>query len=211
MFQFTQTVELVSEPGDEAKAPTQARVSNAQVAEVLFNIATLLEMQQANPYRIAAYRNAARGMLMLPEPAVDLIGRGERLAFPGLGDRLRAKITELITTGRMTFYNDLCEESLPDDVRALMAVPHIGPRIAMRLVGTLGIHTIPQLLEAATAHRLRQYYGFGERSERRLAEGARAVLEEQRRAAREAEQMIALGAPSDADAPNPAFPATAVA
>jgi DNA polymerase/3'-5' exonuclease PolX len=189
MFQFTQTVQLVGDGGDAERTPLPARVSNAQVAEVLFNIATLLEMQQANPYRIAAYRNAARGMLSLPEPAIDILARGEALAFPGLGDRLRAKISELITTGRMTFYDDLCEESLPEDVRALLAVRHIGPRIAMRLVGTLGIRTVEQLYDAARLHRLRQHYGFGERSERRLAESARSLIEDRRLAAQEARRQ----------------------
>jgi DNA polymerase (family 10) len=188
MFQFTQTVQLVPEPGEESKTPMQTRVSNAQVAEVLFNIATLLEMQQANPYRIAAYRNAARGMLALAEPAVDILARGEALAFPGLGERLRRKITELIATGHMTFYDDLCEESLPEDVRSLMAVRHVGPRIAMRLVGTLGVSSVQQLYDAARMGRLRVHYGFGERSERRLAEGARAVLDDLERVRAEAER-----------------------
>lgn len=194
MFQFTQTVQLVPDPGEEPRTPMQIRVSNAQVAEVLFNIATLLDMQQANPYRVAAYRNAARGMLVLPEPAVDILSRGETLAFPGLGERLRKKIGELIATGHMTFYDDLCEESLPEDVRDLMAVPHVGPRIAMRLVGTLGIHTVGQLHEAARKGRLRQYYGFGERSEHRLAQGAQTVLEE-RRAAVQATQALQAPTP----------------
>jgi DNA polymerase/3'-5' exonuclease PolX len=191
MFQFTQTVQLVPEPGEESKTPMWARVSNAQVAEVLFNIATLLEMQQANPYRIAAYRNAARGMLTLGEPAVDILARGEALAFPGLGDRLRKKIAELISAGHMTFYDDLCEESLPEDVRSLMAVRHVGPRIAMRLVGTLGISSVEQLYDAARMGRLRQHYGFGERSERRLAEAARATLDDLERVRREAEEAAA--------------------
>jgi DNA polymerase (family 10) len=190
MFQFTQTVQLVPEPGEETKTPMQTRVSNAQVVEVLFNIATLLEMQQANPYRIAAYRNAARGMLALAEPAVDILARGEALAFPGLGERLRRKITELIATGHMTFYDDLCEESLPEDVRSLMAVRHVGPRIAMRLVGTLGISSMQQLYDAARMGRLRVHYGFGERSERRLAEGARAVLDDLERVRAEAERDV---------------------
>jgi DNA polymerase (family 10) len=181
MFQFTQTVQLVPDPGEESKIPLQTRVSNAQVAEVLFNIATLLEMQQANPYRIAAYRNAARGMLALGEPAVDILARGQALAFPGLGERLRKKIGELITTGHMTFYDDLCEESLPEDVRSLMAVRHVGPRIAMRLVGTLGITSVEQLYDAARMGRLRQHYGFGERSERRLAEATHVALDDRAR------------------------------
>lgn len=176
MFSFTQTVQLVPEPGEAEDRPLPARVTNPQIAEVLFNIATLLEMQQANPYRIAAYRNAARGVLALGEPVASILARGERLEVPGLGERLRRKIGELVTTGRMTFYDDLCEESLPEDVRALLAVPHVGPRTALRLVGQLGIHSVAQLWEAAQAQRLRQHYGFGPRSERRLAEGARSVL-----------------------------------
>src|SRR5262249_18099122 len=145
----------------------------------------LLEMQQANPYRIAAYRNAARGMLMLGEPAVDILARGEALAFPGLGERLRKKIGELINTGHMTFYDDLCEESLPEDVRSLTAVRHVGPRIAMRLVGTLGIASVEQLYDAARMGQLRPHYGFGERSERRLAEAARVVLDDRARGGHE--------------------------
>jgi DNA polymerase/3'-5' exonuclease PolX len=177
MFQFTQIVELVPDSGEPIAEQQPIRVSNPQIAEVLFNIATLLEMQQANPYRIAAYRNAARGVLALGEPVSAILARGERLEIPGLGERLRKKIGELVTTGRMTFYDDLCEESLPEDVRALMAVPHVGPRTALRLTGQLDIHSVAQLHEAAAAQRLRQHYRFGPRSERRLAEGARAVLD----------------------------------
>lgn len=176
MFQFTQIVELVPDSGVHDMDGAPARVTNQQVAEVLFNIATLLEMQQANPYRIAAYRNATRGLLTLGEPVDALLARGERLEVPGLGERLRRKIGELVTTGRMTFYDDLCEESLPADVRTLMAVPHVGPRTALRLAGQLDIHSVTQLYQAATNQRLRLYYGFGPRSEARLATGARALL-----------------------------------
>lgn len=113
MFEIIQTLRLVPAPGEE---DSMEPITNQQIAEVLFNIATLLEMQQGNPYRIEAYRNAARGMLALPVQVTDIIARGVRLETPGLGDRLRRKITELATTGHMTFYEDLCEESLPEDV-----------------------------------------------------------------------------------------------
>jgi DNA polymerase/3'-5' exonuclease PolX len=176
MFSFTQTVQFIPDPGQETEGTPPDKVTNRQVAEVLFNIATLLEMQQANPYRIQAYRNAARGMLALPEQAQAILARGEVLTFPGLGERLRRKIGELITTGHMTFYDDLCEESLPDDVRSLMAVPFVGPRTALRLSGQIDIHSVEDLLEAAEAHKLRKHYRFGPRSEARLAEGARAEL-----------------------------------
>ena len=178
MFQFAQTVQLVSEQGEPVTVgtPQLARVSNQQVAEVLFNIATLLEMQQANPYRIAAYRTAARSILALAEPAAQIVARGESLQAPGLGERLRRKITELITTGRMTFYDDLCEDSLPDEVRALIRVEHIGPRTALRLSGHLGIHSVEQLYQAAHTHQLRNHYGFGARSEARIEDAAAIAL-----------------------------------
>ena len=176
MFQFTQSVRIVPEPGEQVDELRPAQVSNQRVAEVLFNIATLLEMQQANPYRIQAYRNAARGVLALREPVAPILARGEKPPVPGLGQRLYRKISELVNTGRMTFYDDLCEESLPDDVRDLMRVPYVGPRTALRLTGQLDIHSVPALLDAAEQQRLRKHYGFGPRSERRIAQGAIGVL-----------------------------------
>lgn len=176
MFQFTQSVQLVADPGETIDELLPARVSNPKIAEVLFNIATILEMQQANPYRIEAYRNAARGILALGEPVAPILARGEKPPVPGLGERLRRKITEMVMTGHMTFYDDLCEESLPEDVRDLMRVPHVGPRTALRLAGQLDIHSVPQLLQEAQQRHLREYYGFGPRSEQRIAEGAMSVL-----------------------------------
>lgn len=176
MFQFTQSVQLMPDPGERVEDLLPAQVSNQKIAEVLFNIATILEMQQANPYRIQAYRNAARGILAMPEPVGPYFARGEKPPVAGLGERLRRKITELVLTGHMIFYDDLCEESLPEDVRDLMRVPHVGPRTALRLAGQLDIHSVPSLLATAERWGLRDHYGFGPRSERRLAEGALAVL-----------------------------------
>src|SRR5262245_3881676 len=113
MLQFTQSVELVPEQQTTSKDALLAGITNQQIAEVLFNIATLLEMQQGNLYRIAAYRNAARCITALPMPAAEIVRRSERPELPelpGLGKRLRRKVAELIHTGRMTFYNELCEE-----------------------------------------------------------------------------------------------------
>ena len=176
MIQFTQTVELVAEQPSTTREALLAGITNQQIAEVLFNIATLLEMQQGNPYRITAYRNAARGMLALPIPAAEIIRRSGTLDLPGLGERLRRKIGELVNTGRMTFYNDLCAEVLPEDIRSLMTVPHIGPRTALRLSSQLGIHSVAELYEAAHTHKLRDHFGFGPRSEQRIEANALIAL-----------------------------------
>ncbi len=163
-------------PGLEPEHTTPPLVTNRQIAEALSSIAELLEFQSGNPYRIQAYRNAARGVLELNEPAAAIIARGEKLPVPGLGRRLQFRIAELVHTGTMTFYNDLCMQSLPPTVRRLMAVEHVGPHIAVRLYEELGIDTPEKLLWAAHQQRIRKLSGFGERSEARLKEAAAKLL-----------------------------------
>ena len=173
MIQLTQSINVVSGSEEHITPP----VNNQQIAEVLFNIATILQMQQGNPYRIEAYRNAARGITAMEDPVALYFIQGEKPPVPGLGVRLRRKITELVTLGRMTFYTNLCQEFLPQDVRDLMRVPHIGPKTALRLSGELNIHSVSELYLATRQERLRKLAGFGVRSEERLRIGALAVLE----------------------------------
>jgi DNA polymerase (family 10) len=151
-------------------------VTNRQIAEVLANIADILDLQNANPYRTQAYRNAARGVLALEEPASAILARGEELPVPGLGQRLRKRITELVQTGAMTFYNDLCVQALPRGVRALMAIQFVGVQTAIRLYQELDIDTPEKLWNAARQQRIRKLYGFGPRSEARLQEAAEQFM-----------------------------------
>jgi DNA polymerase/3'-5' exonuclease PolX len=174
MMHLTQSINVVSGSEERVTPP----LTNQQIAEVLWNIATILQMQQgSNPYRIEAYRNAARGITAMGEPVAGYFLRGEMPPVPGLGVRLRRKITELVTSGRMTFYSDLCRETLPEDARDLMRVAHVGPKTALRLCGELDIHSVPELYQAALHGRLQRHFGFGARSEARLRIGALAVLE----------------------------------
>ena len=190
IMQLTQTIQILPQayinagkypsqpalPGLEPEEATPPIVTNRQIAEALSSIAALLESQNANPYRIQAYRNAARGVLELHEPAAEIIRRGEILPVPGLGRRLHFRIAELIYTGTMTFYNDLFMQSLPPAVRRLMAVEHVGPRSAIRLYEELGIDTPEKLLWAAHQQRIRKLPGFGVRSEARLEEAAARLV-----------------------------------
>jgi DNA polymerase/3'-5' exonuclease PolX len=159
-------------PGMEQEREAQPVVTNRQIAEALSSVADMLEMQNSNPYRVQAYRNAARGVLELPESAAEMIARGEFLPIPGLGHRLRERIRELVETGSMTIYSDLFMQSLPAGVRRLMALEHIGPRTAIRLYEELGIDTPEKLWWAANKQRIQQLPGFGPRSEELLKEAA---------------------------------------
>ncbi|MCC6314354.1 MAG: histidinol-phosphatase [Thermomicrobiales bacterium] len=155
-----------------------AIVTNRDAAHLLFNVATILELAEDNPYRIRAYRRAARLLLARPESdAVPLIAgkKGKELDLDGLGERLRLKLGELLSTGRLRFYVDLCA-TLPDDVAVLMQIPGIGPKTAQRLREELGVHSAADVLAAAEAGKIRALYGFGELRERQLRDGAAQVL-----------------------------------
>ena len=150
-------------------------MTNREIAHTLFNIATLLELADGNPYRIRAYRRAARGMLRLRVEARDLLASGKDLPLPRLGKRLREKIGQLIAGGRMAFYEELIAEQHPA-IQALMAVPGVGPKTAARLFTELHLTSPEALLFAARRGRVRELWGFGARRERALAENAARVV-----------------------------------
>jgi len=168
--------------GMEPEPSATPKISNRQIAEVLAGIADMLEAQHSNLYRIQAYRNGARGLLNLSEPVADILARGEALPIPGLGERLRSHIAELIEHGSVTIANGFCIPTLPAGVRALMAVEHIGPYTAIRLHEELGIDSPQALWQAAQQGRIRHLSGFGVRSEARLKEAAEHLLSRKRRA-----------------------------
>ncbi len=155
-------------PGMEPETLTTPTISNRQIAEVLADVADLIERQHGNPYRIQAYRNAARGVLELQEPAANILARGEDLPIPGLGERLRARIAQLVADGTMTIQDGIYTQTLPQPVRTLMTLEHIGPSTAIRLYEELGIDSAEKLWQAAQQHRICTLHGFGERSETRM-------------------------------------------
>ena len=152
-----------------------SRVTNRDAADILFNVATILELAEDNPYRVRAYRRAARLLLRCRDDAnIRLTDAGE-LDLPGLGPRLRRKLGELLSTGRMGFYVELCSE-LPEDVVRLMQVEGVGPKTAQRLHEELGLRSAADVYAAAQAGKIRTLFGFGEKRERRLLHAAEATL-----------------------------------
>nr|BBH95646.1 hypothetical protein KTA_38450 [Thermogemmatispora argillosa] len=176
---------LEPEPTKKEQRPIH---SNRQLAEVLASVADLLELQHGNPYRIQAYRNAARAILALREPIAELAARGEPLPIEGLGRRMQAHIRELLQRGTLTFSYDLLPQGLPAGARRLLAIAHIGPRTALRLYEELGIDSAEKLWQAASEQRLQRLPGFGPRSELRLKQAAAQALQQQ-----EPDQPVSLG------------------
>lgn len=151
-------------------------MKNREIAQILFNIATMLEQSVGNPYRIEAYRRAARGVLRMPEEATAILARGEELPIPGLGQRLRTRIGQLVAGGRLAFYEELIAEQHPA-IQALMRVDTVGPKTAVRLYTELQLTSPEALLFAARRGLVRELRGFGVRREQTLAVAAARAIE----------------------------------
>lgn len=155
--------------------------SNSDIAARFEEIAELLELQQANPFRIRAYRNAARTLAAWPEEMADWAAQGrDSDDLPGVGADLAGKIAEILERGTCAQLERL-RASFPRGITDLLHIPGLGPKRVHVLYHELGIRTPAQLLSAAREGRIREVPGFGAASERRILEAARGHLERDRR------------------------------
>ena len=140
------------------------------VAEVLVRIGTLLELKGENPFKTRAYQNAARTLEALSEPLDKLVAE-ERLAeLKGIGEALQQKITELVTTGRLQYYEDL-KASIPAGLVAMLDIPGLGPKKIKALHDELGVVSVEQLEQACQAGKIAGLKGFGEKTQSNILEG----------------------------------------
>ncbi len=145
-------------------------VHNADIAAIFDEIADLLEIQGENPFRIRAYRNAARTLKTLTHDASSLIRQGEDLTrLPGIGKDLTEKIKEIVTTGECQALLKLRRQISPA-VAELMKIPGLGPKRVRLLYETLGVRTPRELRQAAEKHLVRDLPGFGDKLEQRILE-----------------------------------------
>lgn len=156
-------------------------VHNADIAALFEEIADRLEIQGANPFRIRAYRNAARTLGELPQEARALLEKGEDLTrLPGIGDDLAAKVSEIVTTGRCSLLERLRRE-LPPAVTELLQIPGLGPKRVKALYHDLEVQTVEQLARAARDGRIRALPGFGERTELSILQAVEAHVSQAHR------------------------------
>jgi DNA polymerase (family 10) len=177
-------------------------VHNADIARIFEEIADRLEIQGENPFRVRAYRNAARAVGELPLDLAKAIREGKALPrIPGIGPDLGRKIQEIADTGTAALLVRLRRE-LPPGITDLLRIPGLGPKRVSALYHDLDVQTLEQLARAARDGRIRELHGFGTKTEAKLLAAVEAQVHEKQRlklavAAQYAEPLAAYlaGAP----------------
>lgn len=156
-------------------------IHNADIAADFDELADLLEIEGANPFRIRAYRNAARTLRDLPGDVTAMLEKREDLTeLPGIGKDLAAKIKEIVETGTAAMLEEH-RRTVPATLTELLKIPGIGPKRVKALYHDLGIRTLDQLQKAAEEGRVRTLRGFGEKTERYLLHHLKARTGEEKR------------------------------
>ena len=128
-------------------------------------LADLLEIQGANPFRIRAYRNAARTISSTAESLSDLVANGTDLTqFSGIGKDLAKQIDEIITKGEHSALNEL-RKQIPGGVLDMLRIPGVGPKKVSVFFNELGLKSLADLKAACEAGRLSMLKGFGKKTE----------------------------------------------
>lgn len=150
-------------------------MDNQAIARVLWEIADLLELKGANPFKIRAYRTGAETVATCGEhiAALDLAGL---LQLPGIGKDLAGRIREICESGTATFHQELLAE-FPATILDILRLQGVGPKTAALLYNSLRIATLDALEEAARAGRLRELKGMGAKKEALILK----ALDERRR------------------------------
>lgn len=157
-------------------------MTNHEIAAVFDEVADLLEFQGANPFRIRAYRNAARTIHDLTESAADIVADPDRALtdIEGIGKDLAEKTTTLVETGLLPMLEELLAQ-VPESVLAILRVPGLGPKRAAQLYHELNVATLDELRAACESHKVQALKGFGAKMETAILQGLDIATEADKR------------------------------
>jgi len=147
-----------------------ASIPLKDVIRILEEIGVLLELKGESPFKSIAYANAARRLESLDEDLDALVSRGALTSIKGIGEALSRKITELVTTGRLEYYEKL-KASVPPGHLEMLRIPGLGPKKIRALHEKLSIETLGELEYACMENRLVELPGFGARTQEKILAG----------------------------------------
>lgn len=145
-------------------------MDKGQIAEILLEIGTLLELKGEVVFKTRAYTNAARALEGLNEPLEKILAENRLGEIKGIGEALEKKITELATTGRLAYYEDL-KASVAPGLLEMLSIPGLGPKKVKAIYDKLGLDTVDQLEAACRTSLVAALDGFGEKSQAKILEG----------------------------------------
>jgi DNA polymerase (family X) len=138
-------------------------MNNTEIAGIFQDISDLLEIKGENKFKVRAYQRAARAIENLPKDLEVMVTDGEDLKdIPGVGDAIALKITEIIETGKLKYYEDLKGE-FPKGITTLLEVPGVGPKTAKKL-SDLGVNSVEDLEKSILDGRFAGLFRLGEKS-----------------------------------------------
>jgi DNA polymerase (family X) len=136
-------------------------VQNTEISDIFYEIADLLEIEGANPFRVRAYRDAARTIEGYHRRIYEMVESGESLEdIPGIGEDLAKKIKEIVTTGNLAFFEKLLSRT-PHSLIQLLDISGLGPKRVQKLYQELGITNKNELRAAIEAGKVADLDGFG--------------------------------------------------
>ena len=146
-------------------------MDNPEIAHTLEEVADILEFQNANPFRIRAYRNAVRTVETLTVPLRRWVEEKKPLTdLPGIGKEMANHIQEMVETGTLGFRDELLAE-VPRSLIELMRLPGLGPKKAKRIWDDLQVGSVDEVEAAAREGRIAALPGFGAKSQEKILAG----------------------------------------
>jgi DNA polymerase (family 10) len=144
-----------------------------EIADVLAEIGTLMELKGENPFKVRAYSTGARAIEALERDEFEkLVGEGRLQSVKGIGEALAAKIAELHSTGRLEFLDKL-KASIEPGLVEMLKIPGLGPKKIAALWRELKVTSIAELQAACKDGRVAALAGFGEKTQEKILTGIR--------------------------------------
>jgi DNA polymerase (family X) len=145
-------------------------MDNDAVADILGEIGVLLEVMGENPFKTRAYTNGARTIENLDESLADIIAADRLKGIKGLGKALQEKVTALVTTGKLEYYDNL-KASVPPGLIEMLNIPGMGPKKVKAVYEQLKIETVDDLALACKNGAIEKLAGFGKKTAEKIVEG----------------------------------------